>query len=204
VTIQKLRARFAVLFFVFALLSAPNIPLAAAPAFVENEETWVFLPVVTSYQPPATLDTVTFTNATARFYTVTGETANQIRNSLNQNRPGSYDAYAAWNFQWNGCGQDFQVTYTITVDFPEWSPPAAPDDDLVRNWNRYINALALHEQGHVDLVVDSIPYFIETMQNAPCNQVNATGQQLLDEINQINVQYDEETNHGETQGAIFP
>ncbi len=150
------------------------------------------------------VDTVSFSNATPRFYTVTGETANAIRNSLDQNRPGSYDAHTAWQFQWNGCGQDFQVNYTISIDFPEWAPPIHPNGDLIGNWNRYIHALALHEQGHVDRVVDSIPYFIETMQNVACDQVNPTGQQLLDEINQINADYDDETNHGETQGAVFP
>jgi predicted secreted Zn-dependent protease len=90
---------------------------------VEHEIFLIFLPAITA--PPATVDSITIDNADLRFYTVTGSTANEIRTSLNQNRPGSYDGWVQWHFTWSGC-QDggVQVSYTITVDFPQWNPPA--------------------------------------------------------------------------------
>lgn len=169
----------------------------------EQEFYLIFLPTVTL--PPVTVDSITITDAEVRFYTVTGSTANEIRSSLNQNRPGSYDAWAQWYFTWSGCQEGgVQVNYTITVDFPQWSPPPDPSSALVQSWNRYIHALALHEQGHVDLVMEAVPNFIETLQNVPCDQINATANAMLAEINQANVEYDEETDHGATQGAVFP
>jgi predicted secreted Zn-dependent protease len=170
---------------------------------VDHDLFSIFLPLI--IQPVPTVDSITIDNAEIRFYTVTGSTANEIRNSLNQNRPGSYDGWAQWHFTWSGC-QDggVQVNYTITVDFPQWSLPANPSGTLVQSWNLYINALALHEQGHVDLVMAAVPDFIDTLQNVPCNEINATANAMLAEINHVNEQYDEETDHGATQGAVFP
>jgi predicted secreted Zn-dependent protease len=208
------RFRFQTILLLLILLFAPGgLSLAqtsvhppspkSISAPVEHEIFLIFLPAITA--PPATVDSITIDNAEILFYTVTGSTANEIRHSLNQNRPGSYDGWAQWYFTWSGC-QDggMEVTYTITVDFPQWNPPANPSGTLVQSWNRYINALAFHEQGHVDLVMEAVPNFIDTLQTVPCDEINATANAMLAEINQANVQYDEETDHGATQGAIFP
>jgi predicted secreted Zn-dependent protease len=209
------RFRFQTILLLLILLFAPSgLSLAqtstvhqsspkSISAPVDHDLFFIFLPAITA--PPATVDSITFENAEVRFYTVTGSTANEIRNSINNNRPGSYDGWAQWYFSWSGC-QDggVQVNYTITVDFPQWSPPANLSGTLVQSWNRYINALALHEQGHVDLVMAAVPNFIDTLQNVDCDEINATANAMLADINEANVQYDEETNHGATQGAIFP
>jgi predicted secreted Zn-dependent protease len=209
------RFRFQTILLLLILLFAPNgLSFAQTPTIhpaspksisapVDHDLFYIFLPTI--LQPTATVDSITLDNAEVRFYIVTGSTASQIRNSLNQNRPGGYDGWTQWYFTWTGCRPEgVGVDYTITVDFPQWEPPANPSSTLVQSWNRYINALALHEQGHVDLVMEAIPNFIDTLQNVPCNEINVTANAMLAEINQANELYDEETDHGATQGAIFP
>jgi hypothetical protein len=45
---------------------------------------------------------------------------------------------------------------------------------------------------------------LEAIQDATCDTADAAATEVLDEIRQHDIDYDEETNHGETQGARFP
>ena len=65
-------------------------------------------------------------------------------------------------------------------------------------------ALMEHEKGHVDHVVDYLPYLIKVIRGATCNTAEDRAQEVLSQLRSDDLKYDEETNHGATQGAIFP
>lgn len=194
-------------FVIFLLILLLTLEHSATATLLYSSEqradSVVYLPLIT--QPAPAIATIQIDGATMDFYGVSGESADELRSSLDRFGPGDFDALTEWNFQWTGCRpQGVGVEYTITVTFPQWEAPAAPDPELIRDWNRYMNALAYHEQGHVDIVLSAVPGFIETLQNVPCNEVTSTAQALLADIDEQSIQYDADTDHGATQGAIFP
>ena len=84
-------------------------------------------------------------------YVVTGNSANQIRQSINQNRGMDYDAYTGWYLTWafGDCdGNGLTVTVDVTYQFPEWEPSASASSELVTSWETYVDALFCHEYGH--------------------------------------------------------
>ncbi len=196
------------------LLAAALILLFAQDSGLSNAQagSFVYLPLVTGTAAPPTNGPVAIDNATMEFYTVEGANEDEMRASLNALRPGDYDALTEWNFQWsvpgggNGsCNLDgVTVDYTIKVIFPQWTPPAEASAEVIQKWNSYINGLALHESGHVERVVPFVPDLINNIKASSCDSYNEVGQAWLDAISQQNDTYDAETNHGATQGAVFP
>ena len=172
----------------------------------------LYMPLVTGAAAPPTNGPIAIENATMQFYTVQGISEDEIRGDINAKRPGNYDALTEWNFQWqvpgdgNGsCNLDgVTIDYTIKVIFPQWTPPAEASSEVIQKWNNYINALALHESGHVERVVPFVPDLINTIKASSCDSYNAAAQGWLDTISQQNDQYDTDTDHGATQGAVFP
>ncbi len=122
------------------------------------------------------------------------------------------DSTTSWYITWHwatdqsgACQMDQAVvSYEITVIFPRWKPPEGTPAQLLARWEQYTTALIMHEKGHVDLVVRSVPKVAEAVKGAPCNEANAVGEMMLAEIRKREVEYDAITNHGATQGARFP
>ena len=68
----------------------------------------------------------------------------------------------------------------------------------------WLNNLALHEQGHVDSIARNYLRVKEAIRKATCSTAEQAAQDMLDIFRQANAEYDQQTNHGATQGAIFP
>ena len=212
---RRFHRELVLLVIALTLLFAHDNSVSKAQAAVANSvqfETFVHLPlVITAAQQPAA-QPIAIDNATMIFYTVEGTHEDEIRDYMNGVRPGDHDALTEWNFQWfvpsggNGsCNLDgATVDYTITVTFPQWTPPAGASAALIDRWNSYINALALHEAGHVDRVVPYVPDLIDDIKSSTCGAYNEAAQARLNAIDQLNAEYDAETGHGATQGAVFP
>jgi predicted secreted Zn-dependent protease len=155
--------------------------------------------------------------ATLVFYPVKGTTEQELRESLNTNRPTGFDgtkgdATTAWTVYWNwpGYGEEdcnlaqAVVSYKISVTFPQWDSPAGASPALVKKWNQYIDRLALHEAGHAEFIADHYRSVLDAIHNATCPTVDEKIQAVLNEFRKHDVDYDAETNHGATQGAFFP
>ena len=59
----------------------------------------------------------------------------------------------AYKFKWSRTGNQVHkddVTWTVTVELPEWTPPASASQADKDAWNRLLQELRKHEQGHVD------------------------------------------------------
>jgi predicted secreted Zn-dependent protease len=163
-------------------------------------------------RPLPTLVPVAFPNATVQLYDVSGSTASEIRAQLNTYGPGDYGAYTKWVVRWDWPGrgtaqcrlQEATVSYEITVTFPRWTPTADATPELVVQWNDYLDALARHENEHVNNVVSRFPAVVAAIKGGTCLSAEATAQMVLQQMRRLDSQHDLNTDHGRTQGARFP
>jgi predicted secreted Zn-dependent protease len=150
-------------------------------------------------------------------YTVTGSTADEIRQSINANRDGDFDAFTSWYLTWqystSACdGSGLVVLVEIAYSLPEWDEPPAADAALVDEWNAYMDALLCHEYGHARFGLEAANEVYTELSTidaggdcaAQQTQADAAFQRILDDYVAREVAYDEATNHGATMGAVFP
>ena len=162
-------------------------------------------------------DDIDIPNATVNYYDISGATADEMRAQLNALRPTAYDgskgdAVTTWYIQWNWPGYGTSscdlaaatVSYDIKIEFPHWVEPASPDRALVARWTSYTHNLATHEEGHVDFVVDNYQSVTAAIKGATCATADAAARAALDQLRQHDLDYDDDTDHGATQGATFP
>jgi predicted secreted Zn-dependent protease len=160
------------------------------------------------------------------YYEITGATATDLRRQMDQSgsidRFGHrHDMYTDWQANWSypyvagnhSCAVGpVQVTVAITFTFPNWDKPAQASSTLVAEWNEYLNKAQAHEDGHKEIAVEAghkILYALKAMPVYPScaaleQAVDQTGQDILEQFRQKELVYDQETNHGATQGARFP
>lgn len=166
---------------------------------------------------PLKVEAVEIANATIVYYDIFGFTGAELREQLNMLGPTDYagfkgDAVTEWYIHWNWPGYGTSncdlsvaaVSYDMKVILPRWSPPQDASTDLVAKWISYVNALSLHEQGHVDHVVENFQRVVDAIQGATCDTADAVGTAILEELRHYDVEYDANTQHGAAQGAIFP
>ena len=161
---------------------------------------------------------IEITDVTMIYYEITGSTANELREEMNKLGPLDltdglcYDARTDWyvSWTWPGYGKSecdlskTNVNYDIKVTVPVWKPKSDIDPALVDRWNHYMNSLALHEQGHVDIIVDHYLKVKDAIQAATCDTAEQAAQEVSEELRSLNEVYDRETQHGNLQGAVFP
>ena len=82
---------------------------------------------------------------------------------------------------------------------------------MVANWSRYLSALEVHENGHLQHGRDLDSNFTRAalaIKAANCAEVDRMLRQRFDamvkDAQALDVQYDARTNHGATQGAHYP
>jgi predicted secreted Zn-dependent protease len=147
------------------------------------------------------------------FYSISGNSAAELRTSMNQQHPVSgFDGNTHWNvsWQWPGYGssdcrlQEAKLETRITVSLPRWSPPRDADPALILQWNRYLGSLALHEQGHVQRAREGFAKMQQILQSSHCDNADAQLNAVMGEMHDADLRYDADTDHGSTQGARFP
>jgi predicted secreted Zn-dependent protease len=164
-------------------------------------------------------DQISIEHARIIYYDIAGSTADELRNSMNQLRPNDpydgnkpVDSYTDWYISWNwpGYGTEncdlsaAEVSYRINIIMPRWIPPADASPELIVKWERYIRNLTFHEKGHVENVVNNYLTVKTAIQNASCLTAETEAQKALVALRKFDSNYDKETDHGETQGAVFP
>lgn len=154
-------------------------------------------------------------NETMSPYFVSGNSAGQIRQSIDQSRDTDYDAFTDWYVSWqfadcNGGG--LVVSVELTYTYPEWTAPATASIDLVDSWDSYMKALFCHEYGHAKHGIDCANEVYTALaaldSDGNCNEQQAKAEAafdaILDKYNELDIQYDDDTSHGATMGAVFP
>jgi predicted secreted Zn-dependent protease len=160
------------------------------------------------------------------YYDIEGRTAAELRDQMNRNGVlwtdgNTYDAYTGWNVRWKyryritdyDCSIS-SVATTLNVEFrlPRWTNYASGAAALRRKWDKYMQSLRRHENGHRDLGVQAaieIERSIAALEPAAlCDDLaeaaNELGRSIVSEYTAKEREYDEQTNYGESQGAVFP
>lgn len=165
-------------------------------------------------------------NTNTTYYEVQGKTVTEIKTSLNNNSPifengRKFHARTNWNFKWNFSWQEFSNSCKITsvktsLDikyiFPKLTNYSSLSPSLKKQWDQYYQALVKHEEGHKNLAIkaakDIENNILQLGQKNTCQnlekEANNLGNKILQESNKQQQKYDQETNHGEKTGAIFP
>lgn len=167
--------------------------------------------------PPVTLPAVDIPNANIVYYDISGSSEDELRAQLNTLGPIGYDGYRGdaitdWFIRWSWPGYGTSscdlsvadISYEIKVVFPRWIPTGDASPDLITKWAAYTKLLAEHEKGHVDSVLENFPTVVDAIKGATCETADSVGNKFLNQIRQLDIDYDAETQHGATQGARFP
>ncbi len=179
---------------------APEINLASAPAGISSD-------------------------VSEQTYTVYGDTARSLGDNLKRCAPfsssGDGHAYTAYRINWTFTPQpltaetctitDVKVGSRIVYHYPNWANSGSATDNLVSQWTVYMERLREHETGHGNYVEASANNILGILNSLPvalnCDEatVNATNAALreLDRLKANHKAYDQETQHGATQGALF-
>lgn len=171
------------------------------------------LPPATSQSGPGHSLQVVIPDTDMDYYTVSGSSAAEIRDSLNAQHPVSgFDGHTAWHVSWTWPGygsadcdlRSASLETQLKVSLPVWQPPAGADPALVLQWNNYAGNLAAHEQGHVQRARQGFAKMQQILHDSTCADADAKLNVVLGEMRAADAQYDADTNHGTTQGAKFP
>lgn len=165
-------------------------------------------------------------DTTVRWYDVEGDDEAQLRAWLDAHGPEDqhaerHDAYTAWHVTWRfpfaqsdeGCSTGPVTTNVrVTITLPRWRGYADESHPLVKRWRRYLEALKEHESGHRETGFRAATDITEELPRLPprptCEEAeeaaNAAARAVLERHRAHDAEYDAETRHGETQGAVFP
>ncbi len=165
-------------------------------------------------------------NDRVEHYPVNGGTVAQLHSQMKALGPADragvrYPGLTQWDVRWNyrfderggRCRViDPRVKLEVVITLPEWRAPAGTDDSLLRDWTTFTQRLTVHEQGHREFGVRAADTVREALAATPpqrgCDaleeELNRRAQGALDAAIQAERDYDDQTAHGITQGAVFP
>jgi predicted secreted Zn-dependent protease len=111
----------------------------------------------------------------------------------------------------NGECRLMQVELALDIDitYPLWREEAQGNDAMRAAWTRFITALEIHEQGHVDLFREAAGELQGRLARLPpapsCNalaqSIERERQRFDREVNVVQSAYEAQTRNGATQGA---
>lgn len=160
-----------------------------------------------------------------QYYDIEGATLDELRMQMKQNGTKgddgiTYSGLTTWDIRYvydiaNDGGRyrvkSAQTKVDILYRLPRM-PAAGSDPELAALWSNYAERLLLHEFGHKDLALKTASELNEMFASLSSY---ATADELDEEINRrtdekfkrlkaVQIEYDHETRHGETQGALLP
>ena len=132
-----------------------------------------------------------------------------------------FAGWTQWHISWyvrygqdaSGCRlAEAHIRTRITITLPVWADRGSASPDLQKSWDGFISALALHEDGHASRAIDAAAVLERGFTSLPpqptCDAALAEGRAYfaaqLEELKKAQVEYDRSTNHGMTQGVVFP
>ena len=202
------------------------VPLVVAKTPTRGALYDIVVPVPTA---PRIVYPVTFnSNLNIETYNVSGTTLTELSNSLNAHAvadpnetSGRYYAQTQWylSAQWSdqptarGCEvENGAVTLTMTMTLPILPSTAGVPRSVQDRWTTFIGNTITHEKGHVKLNLQDARTYQGDLGNFPPAADCTTIKQRLNDlfnratssIRRDNINYDAQTRHGETQGAVFP
>lgn len=159
-----------------------------------------------------------------RFYDISGRNMDDLReqiilNGTKWNDGKVYSAMTNWDihFKYQVACQDGRYSVKsastrvdILYQMPRLNQATCPPD-LAGVWNDYYSHLQKHEFGHKDLAVKAASEVNEIFATLPsfgseeelAAEITRLTTEKFQRLKEIQVEYDHDTRHGETQGAIL-
>jgi predicted secreted Zn-dependent protease len=142
------------------------------------------------------------------------------RNGITWSDGKKYDSTTNWHVTWkygynrtpDACSVDsFRVFVEIIFLYPKWVQSGDAPRQLMDKWEAYLQNLVTHENGHRDLAVEAALELARAVAELPpsptCADVDrgvrALSRVRMSMLNNDEKEYDTETGHGYTQGAVF-
>jgi predicted secreted Zn-dependent protease len=127
-------------------------------------------------------------------YDIWGTTSAELRAQMNKHGPRGNWAYTDWYVTWT---PNCRVSLRITFTFPHWINQNDATNALRVEWTHMLTNLQTHEQGHA-----------QHGRNAAA-EVEASGchgnpKSITDKWARQDKVYDDQTDHGRTQGVALP
>lgn len=154
------------------------------------------------------------------FYSVNPRSRQDLGAAINRASPiqGGYHGLAEWNIRWEYSYQNqgsscrigsVQVTLESKVHMPQLTPNQNYDASITSVFNAYYDALMHHEEGHLTHGILAANEAKQAIQDAKAasscraagNNANTAANAVITKYNRADQQYDNQTNHGATQGA---
>lgn len=157
---------------------------------------------------------------TPKYYNVYGYSLDQVRSQLQSCAPNGYFAYTSYTMSWtydfkqNSAGRcvvaNVGVGIRTIVQYPSWQDADQSSGDVRLRWNRMMDSLVVHESGHVQrstTTAKGLYDSLKTIPPMPCHTIAEKTKSVIaqyrQKLQQAHVHYDQETNHGQTQGAVL-
>jgi predicted secreted Zn-dependent protease len=158
-------------------------------------------------------------------YTISGDSAAELLRSIDrvgplgqqaERRAGHTDWHVDYHYRYDrsaeGCRtRPVSAEVNISYEMPHWATEPVARLSLQTEWNRFIAALWVHERGHGEhgiRAANDIKAELEGLPPQPdCEtagaRANAIAQEILKRYEQIEVDYDRQTEYGKAQGATL-
>jgi predicted secreted Zn-dependent protease len=158
------------------------------------------------------------TNVDVQYYEVSGNSLFEIRRALNRVRPRDpndglgVDALAMWYIRWRwpegpGGGCDLsraEIEFSARIRLPRLiETPQTPPAVRMR-WRAYVAALERHEASHIRHAWENRQRILDALRRSSCANANNDGMAAVRQLGRYDVDYDQRTRHGLTEGAHFP
>ena len=156
-------------------------------------------------------------------YPINGSTAAELDAQMQALGPRQHDGArypggAQWQISWEyssaphgarcRLGQ-LRVKLTSNITLPHWQQRSQADDELGAAWDAFLVQLELHEQGHVQHGREAAEDIRRALTglSGSCStldqQAAERGKQIIAAYSQRDIEYDAQTRHGQTQGAVL-
>jgi predicted secreted Zn-dependent protease len=136
-------------------------------------------------------------------YDVSGTTLAELHSQLDPTEWGRCTYHYGYDYQTtNGQTTRVDVTLTLTIRLPRWQEGRDQASAAARaEWDRMLGALRTHEDGHADIAREWAPTVKQRLLGVPEGNVASRYSQVLGEVRTRQQEYDDETQHGQTQGV---
>ena len=153
------------------------------------------------------------------YYQVRGTNAWALLASIRSHQPSTNhaatDCRIHWDYEYQRKPDEcvlrsLKIRVVVQFTLPQWIDSQRADKALQAEWNRYVGALRLHESGHAGLGIAAAKEMAHLVNSRDWRAPDAKELKArIDEVCEKTVQgfraqevaYDEQTDHGRTQGA---
>ncbi len=155
-------------------------------------------------------------------YDIQGNTFDEIRRELSSKGRHGFHGWMEWQVRWDyrtsgiagrGCSvTGFRTDLRVRITTPRLVGAHSKQPALREEWLRYERALSHHEDGHAAIAAEAAEEMEQRVQSLRATTGSCAGlgtridqicHEVLAEYRRRDQQYERETGHGRTQGALF-